>query len=46
MRKKIKFWYDVWRDDEPIMQNYPRLYKNSLNKDVKIGDLGSCNFDM
>jgi len=38
---KIKFWHDVWRGDEPFMQKYLRLYKNSLNKDAKVRDLGS-----
>jgi len=39
--KKIKFWHDVWMVDEPFLQNYPRLYINSLNKDAKVGDLES-----
>jgi len=37
---KISFWEDKWLRDQSLKTKYPRLNGNSIQREVRIEDLG------
>lgn len=39
---RILFWRQVWLGEIQLCSRYPRLFRNCMNKEVKIAEFGKC----
>jgi len=37
---KVRFWEDAWAGSSPLRDIYPRLFSLSLNKGLKVAEVG------
>ena len=40
--EKVKFWSDVWVGEQPLVNQFPRIFLNSTQKDDLVIHMGEC----